>query len=242
MTDLRRRDLLTGTAFVLMGTGAARAGIVAGSLPWAPNASSPPVPAKQGPWLFFTAAEGATAEAIADRIIPPDPQTPGGKDAGCAVFIDRQLAGPYGRAEGLYDKGPFIKGSKTQGFQLDATPADIYRQALAAIDAYARSRGSSSFAVMSAELQDATLRGIEDGSIPLQGVDAAGFFESLVKDVTEGFFADPLYGGNRDMCGWKMIGYPGAHYDYREWVGRHNERYPHPPVSIMGRPGWTPKA
>jgi gluconate 2-dehydrogenase gamma chain len=43
------------------------------------------------------------------------------------------------------------------------------------------------------------------------------------------------------MCGWKMIGYPGAHYDYRDWIGRHNERYPHAPVSIAGRPDWTPK-
>ena len=242
MTDIRRRDLLTGTAFVLIGTGAARAGIVAGSLPWAPYSGSPPTPVKQGPWRFFTPAEGAAMEALADRIIPPDPQTPGGKDAGCAVFIDRQLAGAYGRAEGLYDEGPFIKGSKTQGFQSNATPADMYRQALAALDGYARSRGAQSFAATTPELQDAILSGLEDGSIPLQGLDAAGFFESLVKDVKEGFFADPLYGGNRDMCGWKMIGYPGARYDYRDWVGRHNERYPHPPVSIMGRAAWTPKA
>ena len=51
----------------------------------------------------------------------------------------------------------------------------------------------------------------------------------------EGFFADPIYGGNRDMAGWKMIGFPGARYDYRDWVSRHNERYPYPPVSIQGR-------
>lgn len=38
-----------------------------------------------------------------------------------------------------------------------------------------------------------------------------------------------------------MIGFPGAYYDYREWVGRHNERSPHPPVGISGRPEWTPK-
>ncbi|MBV9727128.1 MAG: gluconate 2-dehydrogenase subunit 3 family protein, partial [Gammaproteobacteria bacterium] len=50
------------------------------------------------------------------------------------------------------------------------------------------------------------------------------------------------YGGNRDMCSWKMIGFPGARYDYRDWVGRHNERYPYPPVSIAGRPDWTPKS
>jgi gluconate 2-dehydrogenase gamma chain len=49
------------------------------------------------------------------------------------------------------------------------------------------------------------------------------------------FFADPVYGGNRDMAAWKMIGFPGARYDYRDWIDRHNERYPHPPISIAGR-------
>src|SRR6516165_10997218 len=55
-------------------------------------------PGAPGPWVYFTPEEGAAIEALVDRLIPPDPQTPGGKDAGCAVFIDRQLAGPYGRA------------------------------------------------------------------------------------------------------------------------------------------------
>jgi gluconate 2-dehydrogenase gamma chain len=57
----------------------------------------------------------------------------------------------------------------------------------------------------------------------------------------EGFFADPIYGGNRDMAGWKLVGFPGARYDYRDWVERHNEAYPLPPVSIMGRSDWTVK-
>ena len=62
-----------------------------------------------------------------------------------------------------------------------------------------------------------------------------------MKDVPEGFFSDPIHGGNRDMVGWKMIGFPGIRYDYRDWITRHNERYPHPPVSIMGRADWTPR-
>jgi gluconate 2-dehydrogenase gamma chain len=44
------------------------------------------------------------------------------------------------------------------------------------------------------------------------------------------------------MIGWKMISYPGARYDYRDWVLRHNERYPFPPVSIKGRAAWTPRS
>jgi gluconate 2-dehydrogenase gamma chain len=58
-----------------------------------------------GPWQYFTSAEARALEALADRIIPPDAETPGGKDAGCVVFLDRQLAGPYGRQEGLYVSG-----------------------------------------------------------------------------------------------------------------------------------------
>jgi gluconate 2-dehydrogenase gamma chain len=57
---------------------------------------------------------------------------------------------------------------------------------------------------------------------------AAPFFETLLQDTRYGFFADPIFGGNRDMAAWKMTGFPRARYDYRDWVERHNERYPHP--------------
>ena len=82
--NLRRRELLAGTASFLLGVSQSRAAVIFDHLPWAPNAGNPPTPAKPGPWLFFTGPEGKAMEAIADRIIPPDPQTPGGKDAGCA--------------------------------------------------------------------------------------------------------------------------------------------------------------
>jgi gluconate 2-dehydrogenase gamma chain len=241
MTDLRRRDLLVGTALVIVGEKVARGGIVSGRLPWAPIAEShPALPTSHG-WLFFTNAEAATVEAIADRIIPPDPQTPGGRDAGCAVFIDRQLAGPYGKSYGLYARPPFVKGAPNQGPQSDKTPADFYRAFLAAIDHYCQSQGGKPLSGLPAERQDEILQGLENGSLPLEGIDPKSVFEALVKDVQEGFFADPIYGGNREMCAWKMIGFPGAHYDYRDWVGRHNERVTLAPVSIAGRPDWTPK-
>jgi gluconate 2-dehydrogenase gamma chain len=240
MTEIRRRDLLIGTAIALLGD-ASRGGTVAGALPWEPGAGSPPQPVPAGPWRYFTAAEGAAVEALADRIIPPDPQTPGGREAGCAVFVDRQLAGPYGRAEGLYNRPPFIKGTDSQGPQSSLTPAEMYRTALAALDRHCQGAHGKSWSGLSTDQQDELLSGLEKGSVSLQGVDGKTFFKALVKDVQEGFFADPLYGGNRDMCAWKMIGFPGAHYDYRDWVGRHNERYPHEPVGIMGRRAWNPK-
>jgi gluconate 2-dehydrogenase gamma chain len=69
---------------------------------------------RPGPWIF-SADEAALVEAVVDRLIPSDDRGPGGKDAGCAVFIDRQLAGPYGRGDGLYLKPPFLRGVATQG-------------------------------------------------------------------------------------------------------------------------------
>jgi gluconate 2-dehydrogenase gamma chain len=239
--NLRRRDFLTSTALLIGGHIAARAGTIEGELPWQPNAGTPPQPVRPGPWVYFNAHEAAAVEAIADRIIPPDPATPGGKDAGCAVFIDRQLAGPYGRQEGLYVRPPFLKGTKQQGPQSEAGPAQHYRSALAALDSYCRSaRGGKAFADLPDAQKDEVLAGLENGSITLEDVDGKAFFAQVLKDVQQGFFADPLYGGNKDMVAWRMIGYPGARYDYRDWVGRHNERIPLPPVGITGRADWTP--
>ena len=236
-----RRELLAGAAYFALGASRAGATVIFDHLPWTPNAGNPPTAAALGPWLFFTGEEGRTVEALADRIIPPDAKTPGGKDSGCAVFIDRQLKGPYGSSSGLYRLGPFTKGTKEQGPQSPLTPAELYRNGLAALEKYCNAaKGGKTFDQLTAEQQDDTLKGIESGEIKLDGVDGKGFFDALLKDVPEGFFSDPIHGGNRDMAGWKMIGFPGIRYDYRDWVNRHNQRYPYPPVSIAGRADWSP--
>ena len=239
---LSRRDLLAGTALALLGGLPGRAAVIVDHLPWEPNAGNPPIPAKPGPWLFFTGPEGRAVEALADRIIPSDPDTPGGKDSGCAVYIDRQMAGPYGRKEGLYNSPPFMLGTKQQGSQSEAGPAQKYREGLAALDRYCRSTYTGkAFAELSDSDKDGVLNGLENDSVKLEGADGKAFFEQTIKDVKEGFFADPIYGGNRDMVAWRMIGYPGSRYNYLDWVHRHNERFPLPPVSMTGRADWTPK-
>ena len=212
---LNRRELLTGSALLVVGASASRADTILGHLPWAPNAGDPPVPATRGPWLFFTADEGRAVEAIADRIIPPDPQWPGGKDSGCAVFLDRQLAGPYGHQEGLYVSPPYVSGAHNQGNQSQAGPPQKYREALAALDQVCKSRhAGKAFADLAPAEQDGVLSALESGTLKLEGIDGKAFFEQAVKDVQMGFFADPVYGGNRDMVAWKMIGFPGARYNY----------------------------
>jgi gluconate 2-dehydrogenase gamma chain len=237
---ISRRVLLAGAAYLSVTMSRSSATVIFDHLPWTPNAGSPPQAAGPGPWLFFTGDEGRVVEALVDRIIPPDPETSGGKDAGCAVFLDRQLAGPYGRRDGLYVRPPFLKGTKSQGNQSDKGPAQEYREGLAALDKACKAQlGGKAFNELSDADKDRVLGGLESGEFKLDGVDGKAFFEQLVKDVQMGFFADPIYGGNRDMAAWKMIGYPGARYNYLDWVTRHNEKFPLPPVSLTGRAEWT---
>jgi gluconate 2-dehydrogenase gamma chain len=238
-----RRALLSSTALLLVARAAgARAETLAGGagMPWRPFAGDPPPRVEPGPWIFFTPEEGMAVEALVDRLIPPDPETPGGKDCGCGVFIDRQLAGSYGSARGLYMSPPFLPGTAEQGLQSPATPAQLYRQALAALDAHCRATyAGKAFAQLPESQQDRLITGMENGSLQLHGTSATPFFEALLQDTQYGFFADPIYGGNRDMAAWKMIGFPGVRYDYRDWVERYNERYPLPPVGIAGRKEWS---
>ncbi len=234
---LSRRTLLaSATAFVISGVTVAHARSIAGGLPWEPGSATPPVPVRIGPYMFFTADEAATIEAAVDRLIPPDDRIVGGKDAGCATFIDRQLAGPYGRAEGLYMRPPFMPGAATQGYQAPDAPAMRYRAGLKALADHVKTAfAGKSFRELAPAEQDKVLSGLETGAIALKGVKGAEFFALLLQNTQEGFFADPIYGGNRNMAGWKLVGFPGARYDYRDWVERHNEKYPLPPVGIMGR-------
>ncbi|HVV39695.1 MAG TPA: gluconate 2-dehydrogenase subunit 3 family protein [Nitrobacter sp.] len=238
-----RRTFLTACTAMLMATSTAgRARTISGGPPVSPDNTSPPEQVRLGPWQFFAADEASLVEAAVDRLIPPDERGPGGKEAGCAVFIDRQLAGPYGRAAGLYTRPPFMPGAETQGYQSPDSPAARYRAGLKAIAAYVKATYSGkTFAELAAADQDKVLSGLETNAIKLDGVKGPDFFTLLLNNTMEGFFADPIYGGNRDMAGWKLVGFPGARYDYRDWVERHNEPYPLPPVSIMGRADWTTK-
>ena len=238
MPALTRRNLLAGASLLVAAPATAR--VVKGGLPWSPDEADPPKAVTPGPWQFFTAEEGADVEALVDRLIPPDPDTPGGKDAGCAVFIDRQLAGPYGSSRGLYMRPPFHEGTKQQGLQSPLTPAGRYRATLAALDRHCRAAfAGKPFAQLPGAQQDTIIHGLESSSLQLDNVSGHAFFELLIKDTQQGFLADPIYGGNKDLCAWKMIGFPGARYDYRDWIGRHNEPYPHPPIGIGSHPDWN---
>ena len=234
----RRYFLASASVFpILAFAGNAAARSISGALPWEAFAGEPPRPVNPLGWYFFTPDEVTTVEAIVDRLIPTDHLSPGGKEAGCAVFIDRQLAGAFGKSSRLYMKGPFATGLPTQGYQGAPTPDGRYRDGLRALNDHVRIAYGKSFAQLPPHEQDAMLEGLESGKIDLKlahGLSTRAFFELVLQNTMEGFFADPLYGGNKDMAGWKLVGFPGARYDYRDHIDKHNAPYPRGPISIYG--------
>jgi gluconate 2-dehydrogenase gamma chain len=212
-----------------------------GAVPWQEGTADAPPGATGTDFVFFTPAERAFIEAAVARLIPSDPVGPGALEAGVPFFLDRQLAGQFGQGEHYYLGGPWPKGTPEQGYQSRFSPAQLYRAAIAAIERYAGANfKGAAFAALAAADQDKVLGGFESGAIALDGgVDSKTFFAMLLQNTREGYLSDPIYGGNRDMAAWKMIGFPGAHYDYREWVSRHGQPVPFPPVGFKGRPGWT---
>ena len=238
----RRLALGWGTAFSAFLTMLPRRALAETSrrrLPWAAGTTDRPPSIDDRPgYIFFNPAEAAFIEAAVARLIPGDSTGPGAIEAGVPRFIDRQLAGPYGAGDHFYLQPPFPKGMPTQGWQMQA-PAEVYRAAIAAIDGWSGATYGRPFAALESTTQDDALKALEEGSADLRGgPDAKAFFTLLLQNTIEGYFSDPIYGGNRDMGPWRMIGFPGARYDLRPWVSRYGEPYPLPPVGLLGRPEW----
>jgi gluconate 2-dehydrogenase gamma chain len=238
MSKLSRRALISGgvlvTSTAALSAIGSQARTISGEVPWAAGeANSPSVSQAR----FFSKQETQFITAAVDRLIPADELGPGAVAAQVPNFLDLQLAGPYGSAQSWYMQGPWSKGESTQGYQLRLTPAQLYRAAIKAIDSYCTEKFSGkAFADIGAADQDHLLQSLEKGEIELNGVDGKAFFKQLLQNTIEGFFSDPLYGGNHDMIGWKLIGFPGARYDYRPYVAKHNQRLDLTPVGLTTIP------
>lgn len=196
-----------------------------------------PKPPASGFQVLTDPTARATLKAAFDRLIPADGHGPSASDAGCIEFLDGQLAGPYGAGAAFYLQGPLGPGAEAEVMgqkQFLATPRERYAQGLAALEAYAQRIEGKEFAALPPARLDAILTGLENGAIDLgSDVDGKAFFELMLQNVREGYLADPVYGGNRDMAGWKMIGFPGARYDYRPYVERHHQNLGLTPVSLV---------
>lgn len=185
--------------------------------------------------IFFSQDELQFVDAATRRLIPMDDLGPGAYEANVTGFIDLQLAGAYGRAERWYMQGPWPKGTKQQGYQTKLTPAGVYQDAIAATDKYCHGKYGKAFAQLQDGQKDEVLHGLEKGDIKFSGVPADTFFTLLWQNTQEGFLADPVYGGNRDFAGWKLIGFPGPRYNYVDEIGDYGKPYKQPYVSLDGR-------
>jgi gluconate 2-dehydrogenase gamma chain len=177
------------------------------------------------PLRFFTADEAKTVAAACARIFPTDASGPGANEAGVVIYIDRQLAGPYGKDKYRYTKGPWIESAPEHGYQGKANPREVYKAGIATL---------AGFTALTPEQQDEKLRSIE----------RTPFFQMLRSHTLEGMFCDPMHGGNAGLIGWQLIGFPGPRMSYRDDIDKyHGMPYRPKPVSlaqVVGRPvqGW----
>jgi gluconate 2-dehydrogenase gamma chain len=212
-----RRAFLKGA---VIGTAAlaAQPASAAAQTPASPPAVSAAASPDAEPPLTLTATEHAFIVAAVDTLIPADELSPSGSECGVAVFIDRQLAGAYGSGARLYRQGPFPKAKPELGYQLSLNPREFFRAGIAAANAWSRNTYGADFDRLSGKDREAALKAMEDDRAPFAGFSSQTFFNALLQITMEGFFSDPIYGGNRDMAAWKMIGYPGLPATYREEV------------------------
>jgi gluconate 2-dehydrogenase gamma chain len=191
--DVARREFLAGAAL--------GAGVVAsaGLLPEAsaqthapPAAARTPAPAHvhsngDGHGAFFNDADAETVVAFTERLMPGAPGKPGAGDAGVLNYIDLALAGAY------------------------ADLQDFYRRGLAQLDAYCRKTYGGPFARLAPAQQDEVIKALEENkAAEFTWPTAQAFFNTIRTHTMEGMFADPIYGGNKDFAGWRLVGFPGG--------------------------------
>jgi gluconate 2-dehydrogenase gamma chain len=215
--SIPRRSFLKGAG----AAGAAAATVLSGnSEPAQAQAQTQaPTPAAAPPaageaHLTLTATEAAFLSAAYDTFIPADKMSPSGTDCGLVTFIDRQLAGAWGNGARLYRNGPFLQGKPEHGYQLPLTPREYFAAGIKATNAWTRKTYGKEFDRLAPAERDATLKAMEAGKADFADFNAKPFFEALYQSAMEGFFADPIYGGNRNKVSWRMVGYPGLPASY----------------------------
>jgi gluconate 2-dehydrogenase gamma chain len=192
-----------------------------------------PASAKSEKYMFFTPAEVAFVDAAVARLIPADELGAGAKEAGVTYFIDQQLFGGFGTMAKMYRQGPHPEGTPQQGYQSPLTPQEVYRAAIRELNALCKKNHGKGFEGLSVQQQDELLKELEENKLALESVPARFFFNMLLDNTIEGFFSDPIYGGNRDKAGWKLVGFPGVAAVYTTLVEKHGEPYNVQPISIL---------
>ena len=180
---------------------------------------------------FFDEHQRRTVEAALARIIPSD-GGPGAREAGTIDFLDRYLSGVdyvFAKADGSGFVELTGKTRKAWQERIDGIRRQ-YVEGVEELDRRSRERFGAEFHRLEPEQQDDVLASLEtpsadeqltdekvtEGFAPTprgmqqaateQGLD---FFGMLVLHARQGFYCDPVYGGNRDRVGWEWIGFKG---------------------------------
>jgi gluconate 2-dehydrogenase gamma chain len=208
----------------LKGAGAASAAVAtalaapaepaAAQTPGVPVAASAPAVAASEVYLTLTATEAAFLSAAYDTLIPADRLSPSGTECGLVTYIDRQLAGAWGNGARFYRGGPFQQGKREHGYQLPLTPREFFAAGIKAANTWSRKTYGKDFDRLAPADRDAALKAMEQGKAEFPDFNAKPFFEAVYQSAMEGFFADPIYGGNRNKASWRMVGYPGLPASY----------------------------
>ena len=204
-----RRDFLKGA--VASGTAAAGSALPLTALAQTKTLAAPTAADVPAGYVFLMPGEAAFIEAAVEHMFPADEKIPGGVDLGINIFIDRALAGPWGKGDRLYMDGPWQVGMPSQGYQLPLSPAELFRQGIASANASCQKKYGRSFDQLRAEQKEEVLQGLASGKLAFDnGLPSKAFFDALYQCVVQGIFADPVYGGNKNKAGWKLIGFPGV--------------------------------
>lgn len=204
--------------------------------PDVPGPAELPPPGTLG---FFTPEEAITVEALTATILPGTPEDPGAREAGIVFYIDGLLWYDRGFGTRTYYRPPFAMAyegnspptfrnlTNTEilwvpkdmmsrfGWQSILTPREFYRVGVMTVNNYASSNHGGRYADLSEEQQEEIMTALADDEMdPIGGLPSSEFFNMLRDHTVEGMFGDPVYRGNRDLVGWKLIGYPGAQRAY----------------------------
>jgi len=185
------------------------------------------------PLLALNETEHAFVVAAVDTFIPADELSPSGSDCGCATYIDRQLASAWGGGAKMYRAGPYFKGKPEQGYQLPLTPAEFMSIGIAAANEWSRKTYGHDFDRLDPNKRVEALKAMESGKAEFANFSSRAFFVRLLTMTMEGFFGDPIYGGNRNKASWRMLGFPGLPATYAHLIDAYRDkRYVAEPKSI----------
>lgn len=173
--------------------------------------------------LFFVPEQAAVVEAVVDTFLPKDDVGPGGVELGVVSFIDRRLASGYGFGSNTYTSGPFAAGAPEQGTQSALTPRETWQIGLEELQALCARRHGAGFETLRYEQRNQVLLDLRSGTEGFRKIPGREWLAQARTDTIDGYFCDPIYGGNKGMGAWKMIGFPGPFRNYSIEIANHRK-------------------